>query len=113
MRISDWSSDVCSSDLCGFDGVGDDGFHLVGQALVLIPVEDDLEGFRRLVEALQHAHLGYVGEAQQAVGCGVVELGAVQQAAVKGRNDFTARPEEPRVGKEWVSTCRSGWSPDH
>src|SRR3546814_4396843 len=22
-------------------------------------------------------------------------------------------PEERRVGKEWVSTCRSRWSPDH
>src|SRR3546814_15980271 len=24
---------------------------------------------------------------------------------------FLARSEERRVGKEWVSTCRSGWSP--
>src|SRR3546814_1717032 len=24
-----------------------------------------------------------------------------------------ARSEERRVGKEWVSTCRSRWSPDH
>src|SRR3546814_20691167 len=23
------------------------------------------------------------------------------------------RSEERRVGKEWVSTCRSGWSPSH
>src|SRR3546814_18318529 len=23
------------------------------------------------------------------------------------------RSEERRVGKEWVSTCRSRWSPDH
>src|SRR3546814_14246781 len=25
----------------------------------------------------------------------------------------TLRSEERRVGKEWVSTCRSRWSPDH
>src|SRR3546814_13713635 len=26
---------------------------------------------------------------------------------------FVRRSEERRVGKEWVSTCRSRWSPDH
>src|SRR3546814_11539414 len=30
------------------------------------------------------------------------------------RGDGTiGRSEERRVGKEWVSTCRSRWSPDH
>src|SRR3546814_15928936 len=27
--------------------------------------------------------------------------------------DFEQRPEERRVGKECVSTCRSRWAPDH
>src|SRR3546814_12438024 len=31
--------------------------------------------------------------------------------AVEGH--FTGRAEERRVGKECVSTCRSGWSPTH
>src|SRR3546814_19230386 len=26
---------------------------------------------------------------------------------------YQARSEERRVGKEWVSTCRYRWSPDH
>src|SRR3546814_2297794 len=26
---------------------------------------------------------------------------------------YALRSEERRVGKEWVSTCRSRWSPDH
>src|SRR3546814_13404713 len=26
---------------------------------------------------------------------------------------LSERSEERRVGKEWVRTCRSGWSPDH
>src|SRR3546814_19439001 len=26
---------------------------------------------------------------------------------------ISIRSEERRVGKEWVSTCRSWWSPDH
>src|SRR3546814_15798583 len=30
--------------------------------------------------------------------------------AVEGK---LGRSEERRVGKEWFSTCRSGWSPDH
>src|SRR5690606_22322267 len=47
--------------------------------------------FRSLVEALQHADLGNVREAQQAIGRGVVEFGAVQQAAVECRYDFTTR----------------------
>ncbi len=40
--------------------------------------------------ALQHADLGDVGEAEQAVRRGVVELGRVQQAAVHRRHDLAA-----------------------
>src|SRR3546814_12107917 len=29
------------------------------------------------------------------------------------QNQYEARSEERRVGKECVSTCRSRWSPDH
>src|SRR3546814_13407450 len=29
------------------------------------------------------------------------------------RGAFAPRSEERRVGKEWVSTCRSRWSPYH
>ena len=40
--------------------------------------------------ALQHADLGDVGEAERAVGRGVVELRRVEQAAVDGRDDLAA-----------------------
>ena len=40
--------------------------------------------------ALQHADLGDVGEAQNTVRGGVVELGAIQQAAVHGGHDLAA-----------------------
>src|SRR3546814_21176278 len=33
--------------------------------------------------------------------------------AKAGGIDPTLRSEERRVGKEWVSTCRSRWSPYH
>src|SRR3546814_15108315 len=50
---------------------------------------------------------------------------AVNQPRAQGQYAFTLqivadhlagqrqRSEERRVGKEWVSTCRSGWSPYH
>src|SRR3546814_7876723 len=42
MRISDWSSDVCSSDLTGtlMGGYGDDLFHLLFRALPGRMIED-------------------------------------------------------------------------
>ena len=40
------------------------------------------------MEALQHAVFRHVGEAEQAVGRGVVELGAIEQAAVERRHDL-------------------------
>src|SRR3546814_2157267 len=91
MRISDWSSDVCSSDL------------QVGIAAGVDPrerlqVHGDVEG--QAVEAAAAAH----ADAQRG------DLGAVD---VDARGAFAARSEERRVGKECVSTCRSRWSPYH
>src|SRR3546814_1098606 len=85
MRISDWSSDVCSSDLvkehhADQDEVGRQG---VGA--------DHLGGF-----------CGEAGERDH----GVEQLGAEQ-------DEEDHRSEERRVGKECVSTCRSRWSPYH
>src|SRR3546814_11882267 len=104
MRISDWSSDVCSSDLqypkrCGHyddksivpvkemaqkihavrDAVQDDDFVLIARTDGLA-----VEGYERTIERA-HAYM---------------EAGA-------------DRSEERRVGKECVSTCRSRVSPYH
>src|SRR3546814_5814022 len=85
MRISDWSSDVCSSDLdqVGADEGGDDR----GQ---------------------QHRRLQIFGNPAAHEGAGQRKGGA---AADQRREQ--ARSEERRVGKECVSTCRSRWSPYH
>src|SRR3546814_6461851 len=85
MRISDWSSDVCSSDL-------DDHLRLVldGQALDFVIVDQAL-----VVDAVLH---------------GVIQLAGGGNAGAVGE---VARSEERRVGKECVSTCRSRWSPYH
>src|SRR3546814_19445506 len=88
MRISDWSSDVCSSDLVHVAReVEDEG------------VVDGLAGQRGATAPRQDRHL--------VPGGGLDRRPHV--VAVAG-ND---RSEERRVGKECVSTCRSRWSPYH
>src|SRR3546814_6935772 len=41
MRISDWSSDVCSSDLCAFHALSD-------QPTRLVAFSDDMDGLRKV-----------------------------------------------------------------
>src|SRR3546814_15473343 len=103
MRISDWSSDVCSSDLR-------DRAHSEGPAGAENGVcdqrsdrgiETDLgwkSGEHRIGEALRYKHDGDNRSRHEIAG---------QRRAILGARP---RSEEPRVGKEWVRTCRSGWS---
>src|SRR3546814_19370377 len=84
LRISDWSSDVCSADL-----------HLRAGEL------QHVGGHR--------APFGLVA-VEQAFRCPAVALGGQLPAEVERVLD---RSEERRVGKECVSTCRSRWSPYH
>src|SRR3546814_11880499 len=108
MRISDWSSDVCSSDLPVdltevLDRrqlvriVGGDETHARGDG------EGHLDHLvqRRLVAggAERAGVLFGLHRLQRGVG--------VKHAAAAGRS------EERRVGKECVSTCRYRWSPYH
>src|SRR3546814_6457695 len=82
MRISDWSSDVCSSDL--MDGV----------------LQIELGG--------QFDHVCRIGVHLVAG----ISLGrAAMAAAVVARSLDVGRSEARRVGKECVSTCRSRRSP--
>src|SRR3546814_17418316 len=105
MRISDWSSDVCSSDLIG--GAHADEVGRVGLG----------GGNRRLDAAEADMMLGPdIGlEAQRLRGIGEVDrrdvaaLDAHEVDLVLRR----VRSEERRVGKECVSTCRSRWTPYH
>src|SRR3546814_20733256 len=86
MRISDWSSDVCSSDLVAA---------LRAAAL-------DQFGQRGVVQVLDDRRL----QAFAAL-AGVIDLDVRQALGAVDRS------EERRVGKECVSTCRSRWSPSH
>src|SRR3546814_3321625 len=93
MRISDWSSDVCSSDLD--DGLIETRRRPPGQPIGA--------GDRGKPAGIEHDALAGGGGAGD---CNV----AVRQGAVE---EVTDRSEERRVGKECVSTCRSRWSPQH
>src|SRR3546814_14631595 len=113
MRISDWSSDVCSSDLtpqqllkrgsferledqdrcAGLNGV----VELVGRVLCCGADQDDYARLYRsqqqILNRLRHP-MNFIDEKS-------------------GSFAGFSRSEESRVGKGCVSTCRSRWSPYH
>src|SRR3546814_13391805 len=98
MRISDWSSDVCSSDLQPFGMLGQLEDAAVVDALAL-------EHARGVVQRMAEDVQGGVLPRHQ---CAVVpDVSRAVIEAVHGRS------EERRVGKECVSTCRSRWSLYH
>src|SRR3546814_12385305 len=107
MRISDWSSDVCSSDLGGNAQLGQAVPALVeGLAHATLAAHAAQEG--HAVELPLQVVVPLVVNALQAAGVAVALL-THQRAAVRA----AVRSEERRVGKECVSTCRSRWSPYH
>src|SRR3546814_17680705 len=97
MRISDWSSDVCSSDLfaLAYDRRGN-----AEPASLLV---------HNYPDAWAKVYVGF-------------DLGGADPVRRAGERSMTGfrwdeiesyRSEERRVGKECVGTCRSRWSPDH
>src|SRR3546814_14541054 len=94
MRISDWSSDVCSSDLLHAE-------HRVGQQLDNGTLEFQ-QIFLGHLSFLSNPPSRFIAPAR------FVSL-AIPVPGFPLR--FPAfRSEERRVGKECVSTCRSRWS---
>src|SRR3546814_16304205 len=88
MRISDWSSDVCSSDL----PLRELPRQPRGQR---VPWRANASDWGRM----HHAALAAVAR---------LEIAQLQAGA---RQPAWLRSEERRVGTECVSTCRSRWSP--
>src|SRR3546814_14245150 len=109
MRISDWSSDVCSSDLAAADLVFADGPQTAAQ-LFDAARDGALKGFalpgtitlasRSRIEPLESRNV-------------VAKLAGSDAALGAEHVVYSAhlRSEERRVGKECVSTCRSRRSP--
>src|SRR3546814_20455471 len=97
MRISDWSSDVCSSDLA----------------------EDPMGEFYAYLLLFQGAMVGIVLSNNVLLLLIFWELTSLSSFLLIGywkhlpEGRQGARSEERRVGKECVSTCRSRWSPYH
>src|SRR3546814_18569163 len=97
MRISDWSSDVCSSDLV-------DPAH-----------QRDIAGavIAPLAGALERPQLG---KARFPIAQDVLRqprLARQLPDRAESGVGLVGRSAERRVGKECVSTCRSRWSPYH
>src|SRR3546814_13426299 len=109
MRISDWSSDVCSSDLAlvymqsDIVALGIDPVHFAHGN----PQQFGSMRHPQLVKPLAAARAPRAAARDRAfdrppkpVGCDRFE-------------DIVDRSEERRVGKGWVRTCRSRGSPYH
>src|SRR3546814_2421954 len=92
LRISDWSSDVCSSDLAV--GGGDQPDVDADRAAAAEPVDLALLDGPQQLGLQADVHLADLVEQEGAL-VGFLEL---------------ARSEERRVGQECVRTCRSRWS---
>src|SRR3546814_15493807 len=115
MRISDWSSDVCSSDLRD---------HRLRYTIVesevplndyvaevaLKPVTDGNRTFWSWSSRFRPPP-GRERELTDLVSQGVYEAGFAALRALVERRPVPARSEERRVGEECVSTCRFRWWP--
>src|SRR3546814_14791763 len=131
MRISDWSSDVCSSDLVDSSVLA---FEIASRAAFRegIPKAGPvlLEPMMKVEVVTPEEYMGdIIGDLNSRRGSvlGMDSRGNAQviNAMVPLANMFgyvntlrsmsqgrAQRSEERRVGKEGVSTCRSWWSPD-
>src|SRR3546814_18270772 len=113
MRISDWSSDVCSSDLliavCVTAGVGDyrSGDEIWCERLMPAAFSGALNRDVLLPRPAGRFLFGrLVGREDGKLHILPLGTGMRQQVIAD-----PARSEERRVGKECVSPCRSRWSP--
>src|SRR3546814_16335469 len=98
MRISDWSSDVCSSDL---HEISDEPVDRV-RPVVMIP--DRVAEMH--VEARRQRNVEHNAGPVRKTGDAIRD-----QQKRQSQNRDAYRSEESRVGKESVCTCRSRWSP--
>src|SRR3546814_15545501 len=100
MRISDWSSDVCSSDLVAWRATHDK------EAVAASAASPTAEGV-----AADNPGTGEGWRIQIGAYTGRKAAEAAWEQ-VRRSAPGLARSEARRVGNEGVSTCRSRWSPD-
>src|SRR3546814_15860313 len=118
MRISDWSSDVCSSDLASTLSDADywqrkyeDGFEI--GAVMALPLSCGIAEQRKSVWPGEWD--GTTAKVPDMDAEAAQPNDPVFCLRVCGTPDFELqheiRSDDRRVGKEGVSTCRSRWSP--
>src|SRR3546814_17028477 len=107
MRISDWSSDVCSSDLRFLDQ------DLVHRRQLEAALGDLLELFLVVGDAAAAAADDKMGALDLALDKMASQMRKAADRRRVPRGRHTPRSEERSVGKECVSTGRSRWSPYH
>src|SRR3546814_13792736 len=106
MLISDWSSDVCSSDL--------EEKHISIASLATDLTCVTFNGLSKSYRAagFRSGWLVVSGDTERADGFieGLNMLASMRLCA-NVPSQHAIRSEERRVGKEWVSTCKTRWSP--
>src|SRR3546814_12383739 len=105
MRISDWSSDVCSSDLEVRDGV------LYGRGAA--DMKGSVAAFVVAAERFVAIHPDHAGRLALLLTSDEEGDAIDGVRAVAQRFRQRGRSEERRVGKACVSPCSSRWSPVH
>src|SRR3546814_12681615 len=110
MRISDWSSDVCSSDLEGRDA------ERLRADLAVPRVEaPEIEIGIAVRQFARLDRMRVVDEEQEDIAVAGIErrrvLGNVDERVVGHRRPVEQRSDERSVGHECVSTCRYRWTP--
>src|SRR3546814_15613868 len=138
MRISDWSSDVCSSDLRGASVIPAEPYDLFGVGigpfnLSLAALADGVPELRCLFVDQRAGfawHPGLLLDGAMLQVSFLADLVSLVDptspwsflAYLRAhdrllpfylKERWRPRSEERRVGKECVSTCRSRWSPYH
>src|SRR3546814_2091547 len=97
VRISDWSSDVCSSDLSARPL----------PAILFVPkIRNPRMAKARTAYVCSECGADFNKWQGQCGACGAWDT--LSEIVLE-----SARSEERRVGKECVSTCRARWSPSH
>src|SRR3546814_14072186 len=109
MRISDWSSDVCSSDLRSHRLGAEVGLRCARGAILR-------EFFDATVNACAHWHL--LRPLRTISVCPLPDTGPINPlpgacTETATRRGLLVRSEELRVGKDCVSQCISRSSPSH
>src|SRR3546814_13236510 len=108
MRISDWSSDVCSSDLWTGEATAEARYGGEGETVFMEVAPQRIDCNHPMMpdyKCLQVREIRYDDSG--------VKQPPGEWEAFYGDIEGFERSEERRVGKAGVSTCRSGWAPYH